>query len=145
MSVVHGSKVPSLIPLLLVSGYSSAFYIRVPKTNRAIDPLETTCETEGGSPEFLTNKPSADAFDFYDELKRDGRIPYNPKTFYISANEPWGQNYNVPIIVIENEYRAPLALVTHIFEPKFPAKYAFFHTLNYQKAVFLLLLSYSNI
>ncbi|RVD86038.1 uncharacterized protein DFL_004332 [Arthrobotrys flagrans] len=88
-----------------------------------LDPLETTCETEGGSPEFLTNKPSADAFDFYDELKRDGRIPYNPKTFYISANEPWGQNYNVPIIVIENEYRAPLALVTHIFEPKFPANY----------------------
>ncbi|KAK6348683.1 hypothetical protein TWF718_006470 [Orbilia javanica] len=138
-----------LVTLLLVSGYSSAFYIRVqinhtqkqigpyflcrnlispPSAGNelslwAINPLETTCATEGGSPEFLIKKPNADGFDFYDELKRDGKIPYNPKTFYISADEPWGTNYNVPIIVVEKDFRAPLALATHIFEPKFPANF----------------------
>ncbi|KAK6519784.1 hypothetical protein TWF506_000079 [Arthrobotrys conoides] len=138
-----------LVALLLISGYSSAFYIRVqtnsvdkeigpyflcrnlinppPKSNEltvwAIDPLETTCTAEGGDPEFLIKKPSSDGFDFYDELKRDGKIAYNPKTFYLSANEPWGTNYNVPIMVVEKDYRAPLALATHVFEPKFPANF----------------------
>ncbi|KAK6502040.1 hypothetical protein TWF481_009856 [Arthrobotrys musiformis] len=139
----------SLIALLLLSGYSSAFYIRVQINHAqkkigpyflcrnlikppagsneltiwAINPLETTCATEGGSPEFSIKKPGADVFDFYDELKRDGKIPYNPKTFYISASEPWGTDYNVPIIVIEKDIRAPLALATHIFDPQFPANF----------------------
>ncbi|KAK6358744.1 hypothetical protein TWF730_008066 [Orbilia blumenaviensis] len=136
---------------LLIAGYSSAFYIRVqinrPDTERefgpfflcrnlinpppnsneltvwAIDPLITTCAAEGGSPEFLIKKPSADGFDFYDELKRDGKIPYNPKTFYIGADEPWGTNYNVPIMVVEKAFIVPLALATHIFEPQVPANF----------------------
>ncbi|KAK6519281.1 hypothetical protein TWF281_003117 [Arthrobotrys megalospora] len=136
--------------ILLISGYSSAFYIKVKidhpdsethvgpyflcwsesppselnrKTLFAIDPMTTFCENEGGKPDFLVRKPGANELDFYDELKRDKKVPYDPATFYISGTEPWGTNFNLPIIVGELDKDTPLALSTHIWDPMFPVSF----------------------
>ncbi|KAK6330504.1 hypothetical protein TWF696_003393 [Orbilia brochopaga] len=79
-----------------------------------IDPVETTCEAQGGVPDWTWLHPPGPQFNVYDELSE--AVPDDPRTFYLGADGPLeGQNVyfpQAPIIYLDGLVKQQLQLGT---------------------------------